>query len=192
MKLAPFSIAKLMVVVVAVAINLAIVRLLAAYSPVLPVAVAWTGLALQAGGLAVILGRGRARAFSVGFITFGAIALATVIWAMVFATNTGIAYDPSTGKTTTITIPGSPLWTLWSNYFEFVGSFLVEKLQVNIDPEGFLAAVIWASAATHSASRRGNCPSVGRSTAHAYPQGFGRFQTICAANADICEDLTIL
>ena len=144
MKLAPFSIAKLMVVVVAVAINLAIVRLLAAYSPVLPVAVAWTGLALQAGGLAVILGRGRARAFSVGFITFGAIALATVIWAMVFATNTGIAYDPSTGKTTTITIPGSPLWTLWSNYFEFVGSFLVEKLQVNIDPEGFLAAVIWA------------------------------------------------
>ena len=60
MKLAPFSIAKLMVVVVAVAINLAIVRLLAAYSPVLPVAVAWTGLALQAGGLAVILGRGRA------------------------------------------------------------------------------------------------------------------------------------
>jgi hypothetical protein len=143
-KLPKISIAKLMLLVAIIAANLAVGRVLGAYHLVLPVAIALTGLALQAGALALFRSRGRRRAFLVGFLVFGSVAMISVIWALVFTPNVDITQDPSTGKMITIEIPGSRMWTIWSSYVEFVDACLAGRLQINLDPLGILVAVIWS------------------------------------------------
>jgi hypothetical protein len=143
-KLPSVSIAKLMLVVAIVAANLAIGRVLAAGCPVLPVAIALTGFALQAGAFALIRSRGRRRVFLAGLMAFGSMAMMSVIWAMVFAPNVGIAHDPSTGKMITLKIPGSLMWTIWSGYVEFVETSVAEPLRISLDPMGIAAVVIWS------------------------------------------------
>ena len=62
MKQPRLSVVRLMVVVVAVAINLTVIRILIAFTTMLLMAIALTGLALQAGGVALIQSRRRRRA----------------------------------------------------------------------------------------------------------------------------------
>jgi hypothetical protein len=142
-KLPRISIAKLMLLVAIIAANLAVGRVLGAYHLVLPVAIALTGLAVQAGAFALIHSRGRRRAFLAGFLVFGSMAMISVIWALVFTPNVSIAQDPSTGKMITIEIPGSLMWTIWSNYVEFVDACLAGHPQFHLDPLGIQVALIW-------------------------------------------------
>ena len=144
MKLPRLSIAMVMVAVAVVAINLAIARTLSIFNPVLPVSVALTGLALQAGGFILTRSRGRIRTFWIGFLTFGLMAMVSVIWAMVFAPNVGISLDPSTGKVVKLTVPGLLMWTWWSAYFESVFTHLAGHLHFKIEPLGIAAALIWS------------------------------------------------
>jgi hypothetical protein len=143
-RLPRISIAKLMLLVAIIAANIAIGRVLAAYHPILPVAIALIGLALQAGAIALIRSRGRRRAFLAGFLGFGSMAMISVLWALVFVSNVGIAQDPLTGKMITMKVPGSLMWTIWSGYVEFVDACLAGPLQINLDPLGILVAVIWS------------------------------------------------
>jgi hypothetical protein len=142
-KLPRISITKLMLLVAIIAANLAVGRVLGAYHLVLPVAIALTGLAVQAGAFALIQSRGRRRAFLAGFLVFGSMAMISVIWALVFTPNVSIAQDPSTGKMITIEIPGSLMWTIWSNYVEFVDACLAGHPQIQLDPLGIQVALIW-------------------------------------------------
>jgi hypothetical protein len=143
-KLAHRSVAKLMVVVAVVALNLAIARVLFAYNPVLLVGVVLSGLALQAAGFLLTRSRSRIRPFWLGFLAFGSMAMVTVIWAMVFAPNVGIVHDPNTGKEVMVKLPGSLMWTLWSTYFKSVFTYLAGHLHFNLDPLGVAAALIWS------------------------------------------------
>jgi hypothetical protein len=151
-KLPRLSIAKLMVGVAVVAINLGIARILFSYNPNLPVGMAQTGLALQAAVFLLIFGRGRARAFCAGFLAFGLLAMITFIWGMLFAPNVGLAFDPTTGSTIEHRIPGSFLWSVWSNYFQFLEAYLVEPVDNDAVPLGMTtvltlatkAALIWS------------------------------------------------
>jgi hypothetical protein len=77
-----------------------------------------------------------------GFLLFGSTAMLSAIWALVFASNVGIAHDPSAGKMITIKVPGSLTWTIWSGYVEFVEACLAGPLRINLDPLGILVAVI--------------------------------------------------
>jgi hypothetical protein len=143
-KLPRISIAKLILLVAIIAANLAVGRVLGAYHLVLPIAIALTGLAVQAGAFALIHSRGRRRAFLAGFLVFGSMAMISVIWALVFAPNVSIAQDPSTGKMIAIEIPGSLMWTIWSGYVELVDACLAGHPQIHVDPLGILVAVIWS------------------------------------------------
>jgi hypothetical protein len=138
------SVATLMVVVAVVAVNLGIARVVFAYNPVLLEGVVLSGLALQAGGLLLARSRGRIRAFWIGFLAFGSMAMATVVWAMVFAPNVGIAHDPITGNEIIINVPGSLMWTLWSGYFRYVLTYVAGHLDVDPEPVGVITALIWS------------------------------------------------
>jgi hypothetical protein len=143
-KLPRISITKLMLLVAIIAANLAVGRVLGAYHPILPVAIALIGLALQAGAIALIRSRGRSRAFSAGFLVFASMAMISVIWAFVVTSDVAIGQNPSTGEMITMKVPGSLMWTIWSGYVEFVDACLAGPLQINLDPLGILVAVIWS------------------------------------------------
>lgn len=144
MKSVRHSVTTLMMVVAVVAINLAIARGLARFSPLLPIAIAFIALALQAISFILIRHRGKGRAFWLGFLAFGFMAMMSVIWAIVFAPNIGIAQDPTTGETITLKIPGSFLWSLWSSYTDLVDTSLLQPFEIDLDPTGLLAAMIWS------------------------------------------------
>jgi hypothetical protein len=143
-KLPRLSIAKLMIVVAAIAINFGIARMLFAYHPLVPVGVALIGIALQFAVLILMYGRGRDRAFWAGFLAFGLMAMISFFWGMVAAPNMGI--DIATGGTIKVvsTAPGSFLYTMWSRYGMFVGDFLDEQFGLDVDYLGMTAALIWS------------------------------------------------
>lgn len=136
------SVAVIMAVVAGVALNLAVGRALFAYNPALVLGVCLTGPAVQLAGVVSARCRERGRLFWVGFLVFGSLAMASFIWAMVFAPNVGIARDPVTGGVKQVTIPGSFMWTVWSSYIDAAGSLLAERLRFGALPPALTAALI--------------------------------------------------
>lgn len=132
-----------MIVVAVIALNFACLRALSAYHPILPVAVALMVFALQVGVLGLYHFKDGRRPFLMGFVAFGTIAMATVLWGLIFAPSIGIACS-NAGKTIKLTIPVSPLWSLWSGYVGFAATFLVKQLAIQLDPMSFLACLIWS------------------------------------------------
>jgi hypothetical protein len=123
MKSVRFSVAKLMVAIGIIALDLAAGRFLLDYDAVLLVGVLPAGLALQLGLFRLIRSRGRLRAFWAGFVIAGALAALSFAWGIIFAGSIGIRYDWTTGKIETVSTPGSlggdRVQALWSAYGAF-------------------------------------------------------------------------
>jgi hypothetical protein len=100
------STATLMAVVAAVAVTAGIVRVFTPINPNYPAAIAPMAFALQLGSIGLIRTHGRARAFWVGFVAAGSLALLSLLF--------GLAFH------------GSTLNRLWYFYFEFTGIPLFE------------------------------------------------------------------
>lgn len=92
MKLPQISIAKLMVAVGVVALNLAFARILVLYNPEMLTGVALIVLALQIGLFRILQNRGRA--FWVGFVLCGLTSMMGLVWAL---RSPGVILVSSTG-----------------------------------------------------------------------------------------------
>ncbi len=124
MKPPRLSIAKLMVVVVIVAINFGAARILFSYNTEMLIGVALSGIVLQLGLYQLLRSRGRGRAFWAGFITCGLMATMSFVWAILFPEVIGIDFD-NNGSMATVRTPGSPLYTAWFGYAEFVSDHII-------------------------------------------------------------------
>jgi hypothetical protein len=124
MKLRQVGLGKLLAIIAVLAVDLAAGRAILAGSQHfgwdlgLLLVVAPIGLTLQAATFQVVSSRGRSRIFWVGFLTFGLVAMSSVLLAM---------YDPSSEKTiisssgvTQESYPGGPMARLWGKYGELV------------------------------------------------------------------------
>jgi CDP-diglyceride synthetase len=125
MKPPQFSIVKLMVIVGVVALDFAAARILLAYNQEMLIGIALGGLVLQVGFFRLIRSRGRGRAFWVGFIVCGLMAMTTLVWAMRFPEVFGIRGGAL------IRTPGSPLHTVWYGYAKFVSERIIAPVLYN-------------------------------------------------------------
>ncbi len=140
------SIARLMAVVAAVAVNIAIARAFLAYNAEMLVGTALTGLALQGASICLARGRGRVRAFWTGFTMFGSVTMASFIWAMSYPEVLGI-----TRTGTLVKRPGSPLYDAWMGYgrlvFDLIGPLLSDP-RIDLDPDSpalvVARALVWS------------------------------------------------
>jgi len=119
-KLPRLSIAKLMVVVGVVALNIAAARLLFDDNSEMLIGVALSGLILQVGLFQLMRSRGRGRGFWAGFIACGLMAMTTLVWAMLFPEVLGI-----TATMTLVRMPGSSMYTVWYGYANFVSEHII-------------------------------------------------------------------
>jgi hypothetical protein len=117
------SIGRLMACVGVVALNLAAARALYTYSPMYLYAAALSGLGLQAGLFCLWSSRGRARAFWLGLLMAGSLAMGSCLWAVAFPRVIGIG-GSAKGGFVRVEQKGSPLWDVLEAYSNFV----VEKL----------------------------------------------------------------
>jgi hypothetical protein len=85
------------------------------------------GLALNIGVLSILRTRGRARAFWVGFLLCGTIAMISAAWA---ALTPAGSVRSTTGGPNQI-LDGSRMWFLWQSYFVFTSNCL-EALGIDI------------------------------------------------------------
>jgi hypothetical protein len=123
MKSAQFSIAKLMVVVGVVALNLGAGRLIFEFGPPLLLVIAPAGLAAQFFLFRLIRTRGPRRAFWAGLVAGGLLTVCSFLWGFVFGGSTGIGVDPSTGQRIVVRTPGvagsAQVRTIWAKYQQF-------------------------------------------------------------------------
>ena len=124
MNSAQFSIAKLMVVVGVVALNLGAGRLILEFGPPLLLVIAPAGLAAQFFLFRLIRTRGRRRAFWAGLVAGGLpLTVCSFLWGFVFGGSTGIGVDPSTGQRIVVRTPGvagsAQVRTIWAKYQQF-------------------------------------------------------------------------
>jgi hypothetical protein len=122
-KLPRVSIARMMVLVGVVAVDIAATRSLFAYNSEMLIGVALGVIALQIGLFRLIRGQGRARVFWSGFIAAGLMAMMTFVWAMMFPEILGLT---STGAL--VRTPGSTLYTVWHGYSSFVAEHVIMPL----------------------------------------------------------------
>lgn len=99
MRVTRFSVSRLMVLVGIIALNLAAARGLAASSEDLMVGVIPTVLVLQVALFCLIRTRGRRRAFWVGFLMAGLLAVLSLVGANQFSGSLALATDAVTGGT---------------------------------------------------------------------------------------------
>jgi CDP-diglyceride synthetase len=118
-KLPQFSIAKMIVFVVIVAINFAAARALFAFNPEMLIGIALMGLLLQFGLFRLVVGPRRGRLFWIGFILCGLTAMVSLVWAMFFPEAFGIRGGAL------IRTPGSPLHTVCYGYAKFVSERII-------------------------------------------------------------------
>ncbi len=86
-----------------------------------------SGLALNIGLLRIFHTRGQARAFWVGFLVCGTIAMMSSAWAAL--TPAGSVRSPTGGRNTIL--HESSVWALWNSYFVFTVNCL-EALHVDV------------------------------------------------------------
>jgi hypothetical protein len=123
MRLPQLSIADALTTVGIIALNCAAIRAIHGDDDELLCGVAPMALALQVGIFWLIRSRSRVRAFWVGFLVFGAVAMTSFVGAWFFCAGRNVSVDPRTG----ILVDrwaGSPIWVLWSSYGRFVGGSL--------------------------------------------------------------------
>jgi hypothetical protein len=161
MRLPRVSIAGVMLVVAIAALDIAVARAVLMANPQ---AVAWaafmpnpivvTGgalpcIALQWAAFSVIRGRGRARAFWLGFLAFGSVITAAFLWAMLFPRIYAVAR-----ARTFVKAPGSVLFPLWMSYDRLVWDRIGRLLfDFNTSPATFVAtaarvvfqALVWST-----------------------------------------------
>lgn len=123
MKPPRLSIAKLMVVVVIIAINFGAARILFSYNTEMLIGVALSGMVLQVGLYQLLRSRGRGRAFWAGFTACGLMAMMSFVWAMLFPEVLGFGFE--NGSMTLFTTPGSPLYSLWHGYADFLFKHII-------------------------------------------------------------------
>ncbi len=123
MKMPRLSIAKLMGLVVVVAVDLVAWRALFPYIEHLGFVLALSGIALQVGLLGLIQGRGRNRMFWAGFLASGTLALMTYVWEESVPNNR--------------TMIGSP----WLTYMVAVDRYL-PALSLRSSPRGWSATQV--------------------------------------------------
>jgi hypothetical protein len=137
-----FSIGNLMVVVGIVALNLGIGRLIFSYQPEFLFAGAPAGLTLEFGVFSLIRSRGRRRAFWAGFVAALMLAIASLIWGLIFSGSVGIQVDPTTGERITVRTPGilagDQIVVIWSYY-----GVLVERCLERLSLAGALVHRDW-------------------------------------------------
>jgi len=120
------SIASLMVLVLIVAANLGAARVLFSYNEEMLIGIAPSAIAFQIALIVMLRGQGGRRAFWCGFLVCGLLATATFVWAMSFPEVIGISFR--NGSMTLYKTPGSPLYTIWHGYTDFVVKRLVEPI----------------------------------------------------------------
>jgi hypothetical protein len=110
------TIGRVMAAVGVVAANLAVARTIAlGGSPELLAGCLLPGIALEVAAWRAWRGRGRGRAVALGFLLVGALALASLVWAMLRPASMGIS-----AKGAVVTTPGSIAWRVWEVYFRAV------------------------------------------------------------------------
>lgn len=128
MERARFSIAKLMAVIVVIALDLALGRFVRDYNPWLAIGFLPACLALQLAAWRLIRTRGRSRAFWAGVIVAGGLAALSFAWGFVFSRSVGIGYNSTTGQIEGVSVPGrlggDEVLALWSEYGEIAESCL--------------------------------------------------------------------
>jgi hypothetical protein len=123
MKLSHCSIAGLMGFIAVAALDIALARFAFAANSELLVGAALPLIVLQWAAFSWRRGRGRARAFWLGFLVCGSLITASFVWAMLFPEVMGITRTGALIKT-----PGSPLYAIWSSYTHIVGKPIVPSL----------------------------------------------------------------
>jgi hypothetical protein len=113
------SIGWLMACVGVVALNLTAARALYTYSPMYLYAAALSGLGLQVGLFCLWRSRGRARAFWLGLLMAGGLAMGSCLWAVAFPRVIGIG-GSAKGGFVRVEQKGSPLWDVLEAYSNFI------------------------------------------------------------------------
>lgn len=137
------SIARLMLVIAIIAINIAAARAILPDHIEILVGVALMWLGLQIALVRMFDQRGERQAFWAGFLVFGFLAISSYVWAMMF---------PSTLLVTpggpVIETPGSPVYPIWNGYLGLLISFLEGMVgrgadKVAVLALGLILMIVW-------------------------------------------------
>ncbi len=146
MKVMRFSIARLMILIAILALNIGLARVVYLVDPELLLGAALPCFLLQWAIYSVARGRDRKRAFWFGYFLVGSLITTSFFWALVYQPSIGI--DPIT-KRILVTSKGSLSYQIWSNYIDWIEERLATVLPASVTASSWFVppVIILVSAA---------------------------------------------